>query len=66
MIARTVIAEFRPDCKVLNYVYLGDITTDNSVNVRCWQCKHRWIVLKSEKHADTNNAFLVEGEPGPR
>jgi len=63
---RIAIPEVCLDCKAVNYVYLGDITTDNSVSVRCWQCKHKWIVLKSEKHADTNNAFAVEGEPSPR
>lgn len=66
MITRTAISEFCPNCKAINYVYLGDITPANAVSVRCWQCKHKWIVLPSEKHVDTNSAFVVEGEPSPR
>lgn len=66
MITKTGMPEICPDCKAINYVYTGGIITDNAVSVRCWQCKHGWIVLESENRADINNALVVNGEPNPR
>ena len=65
MTMRTAIPEICPDCKVSNYIYLGDTTAANAVSVRCWQCKRKWIVRESIRHA-TSNAFVGDGAPNPR
>lgn len=48
-----------PECNVRNWIYDGD--TDDSTyfrgeGVRCWQCKHCWIV-------DEDNILDMDDDP---
>lgn len=53
-----------PSCKTRNWVLLGDLTdltgTDTEA-IRCWKCKHEWLVEGAEEWTTLEDAMMDDG-----
>ena len=53
-----------PQCKSRNWILLGDLTDLSGCDpeaVRCWKCKHVWLVLGAEEFTTLEVAMIDDG-----
>lgn len=60
------LIELCPHCDEVNYVNNGnveDLTVSDVEAIKCWKCKHTWLLDGAEEWTILEDAHIAEGHP---
>lgn len=60
------LIELCPYCGAINYINNGnteDLTVSDVEAIKCWKCKHAWLLEGVGEWTTLNDAHTVEGHP---